>query len=273
MGCFLAFAVAGCDDGEQVLDSSTSPTTTALSTETPAQTANQTPVVYISLPGAELGMEIDESSDMLPRWGTVVVGHVTGILEPYYERQGTSLIMDDCSTLATDSPKGRALAAICRTLAPEETPEPVGRNFTTYSVQVVESVYGDATVGQEVAVGQVGGVLEGVPHVDPDDPQLMEVGETYLFFLCCGPSDDPAHEYHAPPFGRFRVADDGTLVAQTNDYPLHPLVMQLPGLTVEEAVALVQAALSGPSASAEPTASSGSSASPVASGSPDPTVQ
>jgi hypothetical protein len=119
----------------------------------------------------------------------------------------------------------------------DQTSVAVGRSelpLSRFEVAVEHAIAGTGT-GDTITVEQVGGVTtrdDGTQaRIVLEGDETLQPGRTYLFFL----SEKEDGALSSPPFARLLVGDDGTLQAPS-DWATVPVINQLSGLTLQEAI-------------------------------------
>lgn len=120
--------------------------------------------------------------------------------------------------------------------------EPIEVPVSSFSVSVLTEFKGDFDDGTTV-VEQLGGVIQEdgedvLVVLDGDEP--LQLGTTYLFFSI----QKENGTLNSPPFGRFVVEPDGT-VLPLDDWRDLFLSRQLETLSAEKLTALIEAAVEG----------------------------
>lgn len=173
----------------------------------------------------------DSLQNMLWWHDTIIVGRVSGVLQPFDPRPGylgsTPPAYSDVATVEQDA-----------------WTRPPGNLFTVYAVNVMRVIGPSrAKAGDTVAILQPGGVFEGVAYEDADDP-MIEVGSTYLVFLRSWDISIPhpwGGAFSSPPFGRFPLDAAGRTQAVNSRWAREAAVAAIAGLTVDEAAAKIEA--------------------------------
>ncbi|MBI2913646.1 MAG: hypothetical protein HYY03_06975 [Chloroflexi bacterium] len=184
-----------------------------------------------------------DSLRSLMQGDAIVLGSVVGIALPYDPRPGYLGWTPRPCPFPPDHPK----FVVCSwTPSPEELLRPPGRDFTVYEV-AVERVLGTSgpKPGDKILVRDGGGVWEGKLYHLSGDPPLV-VGATYLLSLdrAVLPDFPNSTAYLTDvPFSQFTVDPDGRLQPVDGMWASMPAVAALSGLTVEQALAGVEAVL------------------------------
>jgi len=149
----------------------------------------------------------------------------------------------DTSIIAHDPPAEETPPAGHPKAEPLITPDPnnpaSGIPFSHFTV-VVEQII-DApglTEGGSINISQLGALIDGVAYENEADPIII-VGHTYLFFL----TEPRPRTWISIPQGRFEVDETGRVRPVHPTWAETPASLALRGLTVDQAVAVIEVAV------------------------------
>lgn len=136
---------------------------------------------------------------------------------------------------------GEVLRLKEQTEEPQAGPRP-DVPISSFEVRVDTVIAGTVSSGSLVTIDQVGGTTtqsDGtIVTLQLEGDEFLSVGARYLFFA----ANKSNGSLSSPPFGRFEVGADGTLQA-IQYWVMVPVAIQLSGLTTEEALNEINAAI------------------------------